>query len=161
MTHRRRAGCPTPAALATALSVVLAVVIGIVASDVPADARQRAAEDNKKPSVALRATPPVGFAPLKVRVVADLRGGADDYEDFYCATVEWDWADGTTSGSSEDCNPYQPGKSRIQRRFSAEHTFRQGGEYDIVLRLKQKSRVVSYTKAMVRVRAGLQDGFDQ
>ena len=157
MTSRRRAGCPTLAALATALSIVLAMV----ASDVPADAGQRAAEDNKKPSVALRATPPVGFAPLKVRVVAELKGGANDYEDFYCATVEWEWADGTTSGSSEDCNPYEPGKSTIQRRFTAEHTFRQGGEYDIVFRLKQKSRVVGYSKAMVRVRAGIQDDFDQ
>lgn len=165
MTHRRRAGCPTLAALATlfpgVLGVLLAVTLGIVASDVPADAGQRAAEDNKKPSVALRATPPVGFAPLKVRVVADVKGGADDYEDFYCATVEWDWADGTTSGSSEDCNPYEPGKSKIQRRFSAEHTFRQGGEYDVVLRLKQKNRVVGYSKATVRVRAGIQDDFDQ
>jgi len=151
MTQRRRAGC---------LTFALATVLATLAPDVPADAGQRAAQDNKKPSVALRATPPVGFAPLKVRVVADLKGGADDYEDYYCATVEWDWADGTTSGSSEDCNPYEAGKSAIQRRFSAEHTFRQGGEYDVVFRLKQKSRVVAYSKAMVRVRAGIQDDGD-
>ena len=128
MTQRRRAGC---------LTFALATVLTTLAPDVPADAGQRAAQDNKKPSVALRATPPVGFAPLKVRVAAELRGGADDYEDFYCATVEWEWADGTTSGTSEDCNPHEPGKSTIQRRFSAEHTFRQGGEYDVVFRLKQ------------------------
>ena len=151
MTQRRRAGC---------LTFALATVLATLAPDVPADAGQRAAQDNKKPSVALRATPPVGFAPLRVRVVADLKGGADDYEDYYCATVEWDWADGTTSGSSEDCNPYEAGKSAIQRRFSAEHTFRQGGEYDVVFRLKQKSRVVAYSKAMVRVRAGIQDDGD-
>lgn len=151
MTQRRRAGC---------LTFALATVLTTLAPDVPADAGQRAAQDNKKPSVALRATPPVGFAPLKVRFAAELKGGADDYEDFYCATVEWDWADGTTSGTSEDCNPYEPGKSTIQRRFSAEHTFRQGGEYDVVFRLKQKNRVVSYTKAMVRVRAGIQDDVD-
>jgi hypothetical protein len=151
MTQRRRAGC---------LTFALATVLATLAPDVPADAGQRAAEDNKKPSVALRATPPVGFAPLKVRFVADVKGGSDDYEDFYCATVEWDWADGTTSGSSEDCDPYQSGKSAIQRRFSGEHTFRQGGEYDVVFRLKQKNRVVSYSKAMVRVRAGIQDDVD-
>ncbi|HET9194363.1 MAG TPA: hypothetical protein VFO21_15880 [Vicinamibacterales bacterium] len=151
MIQRRRAGC---------LTFALATVLTTLAPDVPADAGQRAAQDNKKPSVALRATPPVGFAPLKVRIAAELRGGADDYEDFYCATVEWDWADGTTSGTSEDCNPYEPGKSTIQRRFSAEHTFRQGGEYDVVFRLKQKNRVVAYSKAMVRVRAGIQDDVD-
>ena len=151
MTQRRRAGC---------LTFALATVLTTLAPDVPADAGQRAAQDNKKPSVALRATPPMGFAPLKVRVVVDLKGGADDYADFYCATVEWDWADGNISGSGEDCDPYQAGKSKIQRRFAAEHTFRQGGEYDIVLRLKQKNRVVGYSKAMVRVRAGIQDDFD-
>ena len=123
----------------------------------PADALQRASDDNKKPSVALRATPPVGFAPLKVRVVADIRGGADDWADFYCASVEWDWADGTTSESSEDCEPYQEGKSAIKRRFTAEHTFRSGGDYDVAFRLKQKKRVVSLTRAMVRVRAGLSE----
>jgi hypothetical protein len=151
MTQRCRAGC---------LGFALAIVLAMLAPDVPANARQRAAEDNKKPSVALKATPPVGFAPLKVRLVADLKGGSDDYEDFYCATVEWDWADGTTSGSSEDCNPYEPGKSKIQRRFSAEHTFRQGGEYDVVLRLKQKNRVVGYSKTTVRVRAGISEDID-
>jgi hypothetical protein len=151
MSQRRRAGC---------FGFALAIMLAMLAPDVPADAGQRAAEDNKKPSVALKATPPVGFAPLKVRVAADLKGGSDDYEDFYCATVEWDWADGTTSGSSEDCNPYEPGKSKIQRRFSAEHTFRQGGEYDVVLRLKQKNRVVGYSKTTVRVRAGISEDID-
>lgn len=123
----------------------------------PADALQRASDENKKPSVALRATPPMGFAPLKVRVVADIRGGADDWADFYCASVEWDWADGTTSESSEDCDPYEEGKSTIRRRFTAEHTFRTGGDYDVAFRLKQKKRVVTLARAMVRVRAGLSE----
>src|SRR5687768_8714676 len=146
MTHRRRAVCLSVAALAAGMAV-----------GNPADALQRASEDNKKPSVALRATPPMGFAPLKVRLVADIRGGPDDWADFYCASVEWDWADGTTSESSEDCEPYQEGKSTITRRFSAEHTFRTGGDYDVAFRLKQKKRVVSQTKVMVRVRGGLSE----
>ena len=153
MTHKTRAGCLTIAALATALLSV--------AYDAPADALQRADDNNKKPSVAFKATPPVGFAPLKVRVVVDIKGGADDYADFYCASVEWDWADGTTSGSSEDCDPYQAGKSAIQRRFTAEHTFQRGGDYDIAFRLKQKNRVVALTKGTVRVRAGIDEDFDR
>lgn len=148
MIHRRRAVCLSVAALAAGLAV-----------GNPADALQRASDDNKKPSVALRATPPLGFAPLKVRVVADIRGGANDYADFYCASVEWDWADGSTSENSEDCDPYETGKSAIQRRFTAEHTFRQGGEYDIAFRLKQKKRVVGLGRTMVRVRSGI-DEFD-
>lgn len=149
MTYKTRAGCLSVAALATAL-----------AAGGPVNAGQRS-DDNKKPSVAFKVTPPVGFTPLKVRVVVDLKGGANDYADFYCAKVEWDWADGNISGSSEDCAPYQAGKSEIQRRFTAEHTFRQSGEYDVAFRLKQKDRVVAYSKGTVRVRSGIIDDTDQ
>lgn len=150
MIHRRSALVMTVATLATGLALGGA-----------ADAVQRGSEDNKKPSVAFKATPPVGFAPLKVRVVVDIKGGADDYADFYCASVEWDWADGTMSGNSEDCAPYEAGKSAIQRRFTADHTYRQSGEYDIAFRLKQKSRIVGYGKGTVRVKAGVhEDDFD-
>jgi hypothetical protein len=149
MTHKTRAGFLIVAALATAL-----------AAGGPVNAVQRS-DDNKKPSLAFKATPPVGFAPLKVRVVVDIKGGANDYVDFYCATVEWDWADGNISGSSEDCDPYQAGKSEIQRRFTAEHTFREGGEYEVAFRLKQKSRIVAYSKGTVRVKSGIYDDSDQ
>jgi len=146
MTHRRRAVYLSVAAVTAGLTL-----------GVPAGAGQRAGDDNKKPSVTLKATPPLGFAPLKVRVVADIKGGANDYADFYCASIEWDWADGTTSEKSEDCDPYEAGKSTIERRLSAEHTFRQGGQFDVVLRLKQKTKVVGLGKVAVRVRTGLSE----
>ena len=82
------------------------------------------ADQNKKPSISLRANPPVGFSPLRVVVTAELKGGANDYEDFYCASVEWDWGDDTKSESKADCDPYEAGKSEIKRRFVQEHTFR-------------------------------------
>src|SRR4029450_6829465 len=149
MSHQTRAGFLTVAALATAL-----------AAGGPVNAVQRS-DDNKKPSLTFKATPPVGFAPLKGRVVGDLKGGANDSSDLYCATVEWDWADGNISGSGEDCDPYQAGKSEIQRRFTAEHTFRQGGDYEVAFRLKQKSRIVAYSKGTVRVRSGIYDDSEQ
>ena len=149
MIHRRRA-----------VYLSVAVLTAGIAFIAPAAADQRAADDVKKPSVALKATPPLGFAPLKVRVVADIRGGPNDYADFYCASVEWDWADGTTSESSEDCAPYEAGKSTIPRRFSAEHTFRQGGQYDVTFRLKQKKKIVGMAKAVVRVRTGIDEDFE-
>lgn len=147
MTHSPRAVC----------TVVAALALGIV-SGAPLDAQRENAA--KKPSVAFRATPPIGFSPLRVRVQADLRGGDDDYEDFYCPSIEWDWADGTVSESSEDCEPYQTGKSTIRRRFSSEHTYRQSGTYQIYFRLKQKDRVVGTGNATVQVRAGAREGFD-
>jgi len=120
-------------------------------------AAQRA--DDKKPSLSLKATPPVGFSPLRVRLVVDVRGGADDYDEFYCAGTEWVWGDGTESESSEDCEPYQAGVSTIKRRFSIEHVFRQAGTYRVFFRLKQKDKIVAAASTNVQVRAGVRDGF--
>lgn len=146
MAHPRRAIC-TLAAIAVALT------------SAHARGAQRDADD-KKPSLSLRATPPVGFSPLRVRAVVDVRGGSDDYADFYCAGTEWDWGDGTVSESSSDCDPYEAGKSSIQRRFSADHVFRYGGAHKIVFRLKQKSKVVASASVNVQVRSGANE-FDQ
>jgi hypothetical protein len=123
----------------------------------PADAilRAQSAGEAKKPSLSLRVTPPVGFAPLRTRLVVDVKGGDDDFVEFYCPTVEWDWGDGTVSANSEDCDPYEAGKSSIRRRFSTEHTFRQPGAYRVAFRLKQKDRVVGMSTVNVQVRAGL------
>ena len=115
--------------------------------------------DDKRPTLALKVTPPLGFSPLRVHASIDVRGGADDTIDFYCPTVEWDWGDGTISETSEDCDPYQEGTSTIRRRFSADHTFQQGGAYRVMFRLKQKSRVIASASSNVQVRAGVRDDF--
>lgn len=114
-------------------------------------------EENKKPSLSLKATPPISFSPAKVRVVAEVRGGADDYEDFYCPTIEWDWGDGTISENGEDCNPYEAGKSTIRRRFSAEHTYRMSGNFKVVFKLKRKTKTIAATSVSVQVRPGLRE----
>jgi hypothetical protein len=117
------------------------------------------AEEDKKPSLSLKANPPVGFSPLRVRLVVDVRGGSDDYAEFYCPSIEWAWGDGTESESSEDCAPYQAGVSSIKRRWSAEHVFRQAGTYRVFFRLKQNNKIVAASSANVQVRAGVRDGF--
>lgn len=113
----------------------------------------------KKPSLSLKATPPVGFTPLRVVVVVDVKDGSDDYADFYCAGVEWDWGDGTISENSSDCDPYEPGKSTIRRRFTADHVFRQQGQFKVVFKLKQKTKQVAAVSTNVQVRGGVGDGF--
>lgn len=117
------------------------------------------AEEDKKPSLSLKANPPVGFSPLRVRLVVDVKGGADDYAQFYCPSIEWAWGDGTESESSEDCDPYEAGVSSIKRRWSTEHVFRQAGTYRVFFRLKQNNRIVAASSANVQVRAGVRDGF--
>ena len=147
MAHPRRALC-TLAAVAAALLASAHVL-----------AAQRDSDD-KKPSLSLKATPPLGFSPLRVQAVVEVRGGSDDYADFYCAGTEWDWGDGTVSESSSDCDPYQPGKSTIKRRFSADHVFRQQGSQKIVFRLKQKNKVVGSATVNIQVRSGA-DEYDR
>ena len=78
---------------------------------------------NKKPSISVKLNPRSGFSPLRVVATAELTGGPNDFEDFYCASVEWDWGDGTKSESKQDCDPFEAGKSEIKRRFAQEHIF--------------------------------------
>ena len=147
MTDFRRAFCTLVAVLAVALPATRA------------SSAQRENNDDKKPSLSLRANPPVGFSPLRVRVGVDIRGGPDDYVDFYCPTIEWDWGDGTVSEASADCDPYQAGKSTIQRRWASDHVYRQSGNYKIVFRMKQKNKTIAAGSANVQVRAGMREGF--
>ncbi len=133
--------------------------VAAVALLLPLGLRAQTTAEPKKPTLAIRATPPVGFAPLRVRTAVEVRDGSDDYADFYCATVEWDWGDGTISENTSDCNPYEAGKSTIQRRFSADHIYRQGGGYRIVFRLKQKTKAVASATTSIQDRSGAGEGF--
>jgi hypothetical protein len=123
-----------------------------------------ASDDKDKPSVSLKASPNTGFAPMRVVITAELKGGRDDYEQFYCAAVEWDIVsldgrgDGNKSEQKLECEPYQPGKSEIKRRYVREQIFRFSGEYNIRFNLKQKDKVVGGGRTSVRVRGGLGDG---
>jgi hypothetical protein len=112
-----------------------------------------AAQDNqsKKPSLSLRVASNLSTAPSNVRATAVLRGGSNDTEDLYCPQIEWEWGDDTTSESSADCDPYQVGKSRITRRYSARHTFHYGGHYKVTIRLKQKRRTVLSASTNLRI----------
>ena len=135
-----------------ALALGLAVLL-------PPHTTQAQEGEADEPSLSLRATPTSGFTPLRVRVVATLQDGSDDYRDYYCASVEWDWDDGTVSESSIDCDPYEAGSSEIQRRFTAEHVFRQPGQHRVTFRLKQKDDVVAFSGVNVQVRLGVGDRF--
>ena len=156
MAQSRRARC-TVAALAAAALISVPASAGSQEPSAPQPGRN---DSDKKPSLSLRATPPIGFTPLRVSLVAELKDGADDYADLYCTTVEWDWGDETISENTEDCAPYEAGKSEIRRRYSASHTFRFPGNFRIYIRLKQKDKVVSASSANVQVRAGVRQGFD-
>lgn len=115
----------------------------------------------KKPKISVKANPSMGMSPVRVVVTADLTGGANDSEEFYCASVEWEWGDDTRSTNNADCDPYEAGKSEIKRRFTADHVYRTSGEYRVMFRLKKKDKVVGAGSTSIRVRGGLGDGDDR
>ena len=117
----------------------------------------RAQGGNKKPSLSLKASPSVSFAPARIVAVAEVKGGAEDFEEFYCPTVEWEWGDLTTSTVEADCEPYTPGKSTIKRRYTVEHRFKNPGAFKIILRLKKGDRIIASANTQIQVRAGLGD----
>jgi hypothetical protein len=134
---------------------VLAIGGAILLAMAPAASLDQ--EKNAKPSLSLKASPTVGFSPARVVLTAEIKGGANDYEDFYCATVEWDWGDDTRSETKADCEPYQAGKSEIQRRFTTSRIFNSAGDFKVEFRLKQKNKVVGIARTDVKVRCGVQD----
>lgn len=111
----------------------------------------------KKPSFSAKATPAMAVAPARIVVLAELKDGPNDYEPYYCVTVEWDWGDDTRSESTQDCDPYEAGKSEIKRRFTTDHTFSECGNYRITARLKRGSKVVVAASTNVDVKGGLRD----
>lgn len=130
------------------------VVLAFGALLIPRTALQ-AEQGSKKPSLSLKATPAVSFAPSRVVLVAEVKNGANDTEAFYCPTVEWEWGDFTTSVAEADCEPFVPGKSEIKRRYTVQHQFKNPGTFKIILRLKKGSKVIATANTQVQVRAGL------
>jgi hypothetical protein len=139
------------AVLACAASIVLAAPTAFGNGPLTRDGK------DEKPSIAVKASPQIGFAPFNATLSAELRGGQDDYEQFYCATVEWDMGDGNRSEQKIDCDPYEAGKSQIRRRYTLSQTFDTAGEFRVQFRLKQKGKVVASGSTTVRVRPGIRD----
>jgi len=135
------------------------VVLAALTTSISAQKNSKDQKDSTdpRPKVSLRATPVIAMAPARVVFTAELTGGANDFEDFYCSAVEWEWGDGTKSESSSDCAPYEPGKSEIKRRFTVEHVFR-AGAYRVMFHLKRHEKAVGNATINIQVRPGLRDG---
>ena len=143
-----------------AFLVAAAFATGISAQKSAKDGKDKDQKDaaDPRPKIALRAQPMIAMAPARVVLTAELTGGSNDYEEFYCGAVEWEWGDGTKSESSSDCAPYEAGKSEIKRRFTVEHVFRVG-VYRVMFHLKRHDKSVGNATVTIQVRPGIRDGF--
>jgi hypothetical protein len=137
----------TTAARCTLIGVVCLVTSALVLAHIDKPEKEA---DAKRPKLTLRAQPSVATAPARVTLTAELVGGANDYQDFYCPVVEWIWGDGTRSESQFDCEPYEPGKSEIRRYFTVQHVFRSGFHH-VIFRLKRGEKDLSNAAADLRI----------
>jgi hypothetical protein len=108
----------------------------------------------KRPSLSVKATPGTGMVPVRIMVAAELKGGDDDFQPYYCPTIEWSWGDGTASEETKDCEPYEAGKSLIRRRYTVSHNYKRPGAYRIAFRLKNGNKVLAASATVVRLLGG-------
>ena len=108
----------------------------------------------KRPSLSLKASPGTGMVPIRVTATAEFKGGDDNYQDYYCPTIEWNWGDGTVSEAANDCDPYEAGVSTIRRRFTQSHMYKRSGAFRIVFRLKNRDKVLTSQTTLVRLLGG-------
>jgi hypothetical protein len=137
----------------TFLCLLSMCTIGISAGPSAAGADKK----DTKPSIDVKSTPAMGFAPFRTVLTVDVKGGPDDYQQYYCPSVEWDLGDGTFAEQKTDCEPYEAGKSQIKRRYIREQMFNSPGEFRVLFHLKQNSKVVGTGQTIVRVRSGIRD----
>lgn len=138
--------------------LALAVCASAPAAAVDQDERKdQERKDVKKPSLSLKVSPTIVFSPARVVVSAELKGGDDASAEIYCPAIEWDWGDGTRSESNVDCQPFEAGKSTIQRRFTASHTYNIAGNYRVQLRLKRGTKTILGGHVSLQVKPGLRD----
>jgi hypothetical protein len=108
----------------------------------------------KRPRLTLRAQPSVAVAPARVVLTADVVGGDDDFQEYYCPTIEWEWGDETSSEATSDCDPYEEGKTAIKRRYTIQHIFRRQGSYKVYLHLKRNDKIMGSASTTIQVQPG-------
>ena len=133
----------------------VAAVFAAFALAAPAGAASQPPKQ-KKPKLDLRASPRFAFSPVNIFLTAELTGG-DDVEAFYCPELEWDWDDGGKSVHEADCAPFEPGVSKIERRFTADHEYRQAGVYAVKVTMRRNNNQIAVATVKITVRPGLGD----
>jgi hypothetical protein len=140
---------------ATALAVVLSTALAAAQND-----KSLKDDEAKRPKIRLRVQPQVVIAPARVTLTAELTGGSDDFAEYYCPAIEWEWGDETSSESTNDCEPYEAGKSQIKRRYTVQHEFRRPGTYKLYIHLKAKDRILGSGTTTLQVQPGVGNGPD-
>jgi hypothetical protein len=137
-------------------AVLVAALALLVPGAAPAAGEdQPKKEKGKKPALEIRPSPRFAFSPANIFFTAELKGG-DDVEELYCPEIEWEWGDGGKSVQEADCDPWTD-TTKIQRRFTANHTFQFAGLYRVRVALRKSGKDIMSQTVNVTIRAGLGD----
>lgn len=121
-----------------------------------AQAPERSREQEaRRPKVTLRAQPAVAVAPARIVLTAEITGGSDDFEEYYCPSIAWEWGDDTASESTSDCEPYEAGVTQIKRRYTVQHQFRRGGTFKVYFLMKRNDKTVGAASTTLQIQPGL------
>ncbi len=126
----------------------------VIAATALVTAQAKDTKTDPRPRTTLQARPVISMSPTRIVLTAELVGGANDFEEYYCPTIQWEWGDDTTSEVTSDCEPYEAGKSEIKRRYTVQHIYRRSGTYQITFRLKRRDRQLAMATTTVEVRPG-------
>jgi hypothetical protein len=133
-----------------------AVVLAVLSLVAPVLTSTGAEEKKgKKPALEIRPSPRFAFSPANIFFTAELKGG-DDIESLYCPEIEWEWGDGGKSVQEADCDPWTE-TTKIQRRFTNNHTFQFAGLYRVRVALRKSGKDIMSQTVQVTIRAGLGD----
>jgi len=139
------------------LAVLFALLAASAASPAYADGGAKADTARvKKPRLELRATPRMAFSPVRILLTAELMGGGD-VEEYHCPEIEWEWDDGGKSVQESDCKPFEPGVTKIERRFTSDHQYNRAGVYNVRVTMRRTNRPIATATVRVTVRPGLGD----
>ena len=135
----------------------LAAAVSLAADSQKEPKDQKDQKDPRKAVMAVRVAPAISFSPARVVITAELRGGEQDDAELYCPEIEWDWGDGTKSEATENCEPFEQGKSTVKRRWTTTHTYQTQGMYRVQLRLKRGTKTIVAGNNSVQVKPGVHD----
>ena len=141
----------------TLLQMGVACLAAAVSLAADSQKDQKDQKDPRKPAISIRVAPPISFSPARVVITAELRGGEMEDGELYCPEIEWDWGDGTKSEATENCEPFEQGKSTVKRRWTTTHTYETQGMYRVQLRLKRGNKTIVSGNNSVQVKAGVRD----
>ncbi len=113
----------------------------VVALTLPCAATAADKPKPKKLTIDLRALPRVASAPATIVFNVDIDGG-EDGEGLYCLVADWEWNDGTRSTEEEECPPFEPGQTKVDRHYTASHEYREAAKPRITVTMRKGDHVL-------------------